>query len=90
MAREIIIKGHSFKSILLDGQRYVLEREVAPYIKEAGRTFRAKRPVQQHKDKTVRKCGKGLCGNYTTSCFYTHCNGVKLSGWIERTASPVA
>jgi hypothetical protein len=47
MARDVVIKGHSFKSVLLDGQRYVLEREVAPYIKEAGRTVRAKRPAQQ-------------------------------------------
>lgn len=44
MAREIVIKGHTFKSILLDGQRYVLEREVAPYIKQSGQTVRAKAP----------------------------------------------
>jgi len=49
MARDVVVKGHTFKSILLDGQRYLLEREVAPYIKEAGRTVRAKRPVRHAK-----------------------------------------
>lgn len=63
MAREVVIKGHTFKSILLDGQRYVLEREVAPYIKEAGRTVRSKRPVQQAKYAKPLRCTEDGCRN---------------------------
>lgn len=44
---------------------YVLWNDVAPYIKEARPTVRAKRPVQQRKAKMPLKCG---------TCFYNICN----------------
>ena len=56
---------------------------------EAGRTVRAKRPVQQRKVSTVRKSCVN-CGNKDFGCFNDKCRRNMLSAWKLRTAKTVA